>query len=197
VTNRHPSEYYSDLTEERLRLIAERLLDVRYETLQDMQSPYDDNYTRESAVYGRQRQMLIQIILSGEFEWLSLSHAGMDVTFKIGSVPCRFFTDDPSCPGKSGFFRRNFTDNLFEVEDQHPIIWRFVIEKAFSDESEDSMYLLGFNALHEKICEWMYRPSTPMLPPSAKETPPSIPIAPAQVGLKNASTNSAHGDKAA
>lgn len=195
MIDQHPSQYYSDLTEERLRVVAERLLDVRFETLQDLQSPFDDNYTRESTVYGRQRQMLIQTALNNELEWLSISHAGMDVTFKIGGVPCRFFTDDPSCPVKHGFFRRNPTDNLFEIEDQHPVLWRFVIEKAFSEEAEDSVYLLGFNAIDEKVCEWKYRPSTPLIPPSKTEIPPSVPIAPAQVSLKSKDHKLADGAK--
>ncbi len=99
-----PWTFHSELTERRLSMIASRLLDVRHATLREMNDEFDDNYTRETTVFGRQRNMLIDLALSEP--GFSISHAGMDVTITIGSVPFRFFTDDPDSPQKGGFFRR-------------------------------------------------------------------------------------------
>src|SRR4051812_11509016 len=110
MTTQRPSHFYPELTEERLRFVATKLLDIRFNTLREMNSAYDDNYTREAAVFGRQRNMLIDEALHGGHDWMSLRHAGMDVTFCVGTVPCRFFTDYPDSPQKEGFFRRNNVD---------------------------------------------------------------------------------------
>ena len=118
----HPIEFFPELSDDRLRVIAIKLLDIRYETFGEMKSPFDDNYTRETAVFGRSRNMLVEMSLRGQFEWLSLSHAGMDITFKIGRVPCRFFRDDPDSPEKAGLFRRNAVQNLFAIDDEHPVM---------------------------------------------------------------------------
>lgn len=90
MSSRHPSSFFPDLTDERLAKIAELLLDIRFNTLREMDSPYDDSYTREATVFGRSRNLLIEQCLSRRYSWLSLANPGMDVTFRIGSVPCRF-----------------------------------------------------------------------------------------------------------
>src|SRR4051812_43965650 len=88
---------------------------------------------------------------------MSLVHPGMDVTFQIGQVPIRFFTDDPEAPQKNGFYKRNQVDNLFSVDDQEPVVWRFVVEKALHDEDEDRCYFFGYNAYFEKVSSWECR----------------------------------------
>jgi len=177
-----PSHFYPELGERPLTQIAERLLEVRYETLREMVSPYDDNYTRETAVFGRQRNALIDLVMA--LPDMDLVHAGMDVTFKIGSVPCRFFTDDPQSPQKSGFFRRNRVDSLFAIDDQQPEVWRFIVEPAFSDEEEDRVFFAGYNAFFEKVSEWEYQPSRTRLVAVESDVPPAVDIGPAAVELK-------------
>ena len=185
-TNLHPSDYYPDLTEERLQAVANHLLDVRYNALAVLQSEYDNNYTRECTVFGRQREMLIRLALKRTYPWLELNHAGMDITFSIGRVPCRFFTDDPNHPQKHGFFRRNQVDQLFAPEDTQPVVWRFVIERSITEDDEDQIYLIGYNIFEEKICEWRHRPDSTVLHSVDSSTPPVVDLPDAEISVRRA-----------
>jgi hypothetical protein len=177
-----PWTFFPELSEANLRPVAEALLDVRYQTVKEMSGPLDCNFTRETAVFGRQRNLLIDMAMSRK--GMSLVHPGMDVTFKIGEVPVRFFTDDPESPQKHGFFKRNQVDNLFSVDDQEPVLWRFIVEKALSEEDDDRCYFIGYNAYLEKVSSWECRSKRGGLYSAGGEVPPVVPIAPAQVSLK-------------
>lgn len=183
-TTPHPSAYYPELTEGRLQAIANHLLDVRYNALADLQNEYDNNYTRECTVFGRQREMLIHMVSQQTYPWLELKHAGMDVTFSIGGVPCRFFTDDPNRPQKHGFFRRNQVDQLFAPQDHQPVLWRFVIERALTDDDEDQVYLMGYNAFEEKICEWRHQRITGGLHSLDTATPASVDLRDVEITVR-------------
>ena len=176
VNSIHPAVFYPELSDDRLCVIAVKLLDMRYSTFQEMNSPFDDNYTRETAVFGRSRNMLISMALGSQYDWISLKHAGMDITFNIGQVPCRFFRDDHNGPEKAGFFKRNAVDDLFATDDQHPVMWRFVVERALTEDDEDRVFFIGYNVYQEKISEWMYRASTPTLHAVDKEVPAAVEI---------------------
>jgi hypothetical protein len=89
---RHPALFYPELTDDRLTLVATALLDIRYLTIREMNSPHDDNYTRETAVFGRSKNMLISLAQGGQHDWLSLRHAGMDITTIVQKS--RVFTDE-------------------------------------------------------------------------------------------------------
>lgn len=193
----HPTTFYPELSDDRLRVIAVKLLDVRYSTFREMNSPFDDNYTRETAVFGRSRNMLIELALGSQYSWMSLKHAAMDVTFNIGQVPCRFFRDDPNSPEKAGFFKRNAVDDLFAIDEQHPVMWRFVVDKALTEDDEDRVFFIGYNVYQEKVCEWMYRGSTPTLHTVDQEIPVAAEIPPATVDVReersSENVNEAHG----
>lgn len=178
-----PSSFYAELSDDRLREVASSLLDLRFTTLKELSSQYDDNYTREVVVFGRSRNKLIEMAVSGAFPWMRLSNGGMDVTFDIGQVPCRFFRDDPDHPEKTGFFRRNAADMLFDEDETAPVLWRFVVEKAMTEEDEDLVYFVGYNVFQEKVSEWVYRPSTPMFHSVDRDVPAATIIPPANVGL--------------
>ena len=179
-----PSFFSNHLTDERLTLIAEKLLDIRYETIELLSTPLDDNYVKETASYGRQRNMLIQLCLSRQYDWLSLLSAAMDVTIRIGNIPCRFFTDDPLHPNKDGFFKKNPTDDLFAIDDQIPVTWRFVISKS-NDEFDSKVYFIGYNMLNDKLCEWVHSKQNRSLYSIEDLVPESVEIAPIQVGLRD------------
>lgn len=184
MTTLPPSHYSSDLTDDRLQVIAERLLDVRYDVADILSSQLDDNYTRETTTYGRQRNMIIQLALSNQFDWLGLRHTGMDITFSIGIIPCRFFTDDPLHPHKDGFFKRNATDDLFATDDQTPIAWRFIVAKAQLETEEEKVYFIGYNAFNEKICEWVYSGLTKQIHHRDEVAPASVVIPSALVEIR-------------
>jgi hypothetical protein len=189
MNSKHPAMFYPDLTDDKLLLIATELLDIRYLTIGEMNSPYDDNYTRETAVFGRSKNMLISLAQGGQHDWLSLRHAGMDVTINIGSVPCRFFRDDHDSPEKLGFFKRNAVDDLFATDDQHPVMWRFVVEKALTDDADDQVYFAGYNVYQEKVSEWIYSNATPQLHTVDKVVPAAVEILPAPVAIRDVVTS--------
>ncbi len=185
-----PSQFFPELEDSRLRVIAEALLDQRYATLRDLVSPYDDSYTRESTVFGRSRNLLIEMA-GGKYHWLTLKHAGMDVTVAIERVPCRFFRDDPDNPEKAGFYKRNAVDQLFDVDETKPVVWRFVIEQAMTEEDEDRVHFIGYNAFQEKVSQWMFRPSRPTMHAVDQDIPPSTILPPVQVDVRD---NTRHAD---
>jgi hypothetical protein len=107
----------------------------------------------------------------------------MDVTFNIGQVPCRFFTDDPRNPEKNGFFRRNTVDDLFAPDDRDPVMWRFVVERAYADDDEDRVYFIGFNVFQEPVAEWTFGARPSSLPAADDRVPPPAHIGPAEVDV--------------
>lgn len=184
MSKKHPISFFSELCDENLGSIAVRLLDIRYETLRGLNSRYDDNYVRESAVFGRSRNMLIEMAHDSKYPWMSLGHAGMDVTFYIGRVPCRFFRDDPDSPEKPGFFKRNAVDDLFGFDENIPVMWRFVIEKAMTDEDEDQVHFFGYNVFQEKISVWTYSGAAAVLHAVDQDVPKAADIPQADVDVR-------------
>lgn len=174
--HRVPWEFYPQLSHERLTVIAEELLQVLDRTYEQLSSPFDDNYTRGTCTFGRQRQMLIALCLSGKHNWLQLTHPGMDVTFNIEAIPVRFFADDPENPKKPGFFRRNVVDQLFEPELTTPTLHRFVVEKPEFEGEGARVHFIGTNALDEIVSKWTYGESRISVPQLEAQTPP-IPVA--------------------
>ncbi|MDR1063640.1 MAG: hypothetical protein LBL48_06875 [Azoarcus sp.] len=179
-----PWQAHADLTEERLSIIAKGLLNVRHDTYTELATPLDDNYSRACTTFGRQRQWLMQLAQSGRYSWLTLASPAMDLTVSIGSIPLRFFTDDHDSPRKQGYFRRNEVDQLFSVDDTQPVMFRFVIEAAATEEDEDRVFFLGYNAYQEVVVEWQYRPKTAVLHPIEADVPQAVVQSDAKVGLK-------------
>jgi len=158
-----PHEFNSALTEFRLRIVAEALLEVLYDTELELADPLDDGYTRGTTTFGRQRNAIIQLCNSGKYAWLKLTHAAMDVTFEIGGVPCRFFSDDPAKPSKPGFFRRNDCDQLFDVEVEAPLLFRFIVAKSQRPDEEADVFFVGYDVNQNETFRWQYSRSTPAL----------------------------------
>jgi hypothetical protein len=177
-THPYPWFFYPELSEERLTVIAEELLNVMDMTYSQLSSSLDDNYTRGTCTFGRQRQMLIALCLSGKYPWLQLTHPGMDVTFNIENIPVRFFADDPDNPKKPGFFRRNVVDQLFEPQLTTPTLHRFVVEKPEFEGEGARVHFIGTNALDEIVSKWSYGEGRVALLQGIGDTQPaSVPIA--------------------
>lgn len=159
-----PWSHTPQLQGARLRVIAELLLDTLYDTELELSGDLDDNYVRGTATFGRQRNAIIRVCQQSRYDWMKLTHAGMDVTFEIDGIPCRFFVDDPVNPKKPGFYRRNDADRLlFEVEAGKPELFRFVVVKPETVDEEADVHFLGYDANHELVFLWKYSQSTPAL----------------------------------
>jgi hypothetical protein len=178
-----PSDFYPELTDSRLRIIGTALLDVLYETELELDTPLDDGYTRGTATFGRQRNAIIQLCQSGKYEWLKLTNAGMDVTFEVGGIPCRFFADDPQNPKKPGFFRRNDCDKLFPTEVGRPELMRFIVAKPHTPDEEADVHFIGFDANLDEVFNWQHSRSTPVIASTDDALPREVDIPPARAKL--------------
>ncbi|EES5140918.1 TPA: hypothetical protein RUP02_000860 [Escherichia coli] len=168
-----PWQFHPQLTEDRLTIIAKELLQVLNDTYAQLSTPLDNNYTRSTCTFGRQWKLLIDLCLSGKYEWLHLTNAGLDITFTIDTIPVRFFTDDPANPKKDGFYRRNLADQLFSPEVDIPVLHRFVVEKPEFEGEGAKVHFIGYNALDEEVSRWTYNEEpTITLLHSTDDTPP-------------------------
>lgn len=180
----HPSTFQPDLTDERLSTIAARMLDVRYLTIRQMDTEYDDNYTRECPVYGRTRKMLILLARGKTLPWFNIKCMGMGVDIFIGNVTCKFFRDDLENPEKAGFFKRDDFLCLFDEDDNVPVLWRFVIERALTEEDEDQVYFVGYNKFNEMISKWHYETGAAPLYSVDHVIPPAANMGPAEIEIR-------------
>ena len=189
-----PWQAHEDLTEQRLSIIAEGLLNVRHDTYAELATKLDDNYIRGCATFGRQRQWLMQLAKSGQYDWLTLASPAMDLTVNIGSIPVRFFTDEHDNPKKPGYFKRNEVDQLFYTDDTKPVMFRFVVEPAATADDEDRVFFIGHNAYQEVIVEWQYRPTATVIVPIEPQAP--MPVVQSEVEVDIKALNKEQEDKA-
>lgn len=180
-----PWQVNKDLTEQRLSIIAEGLLNVRHDTYAELATKLDDNYIRGCATFGRQRQWLMQLAKSGQYGWLTLASPAMDLTVNIGSIPVRFFTDEHDSPKKPGYFKRNEVDQLFSTDDTKPVMFRFVVEPAATTDDEDRVFFIGHNVYQELLVEWQYRPRATVMLPVEPQTPMPVVQSDVEVGIKS------------
>jgi hypothetical protein len=153
---RLPIHYKPDLTHERLTIIAGVLLEEYNNTLDDLTSEYDGPYTWGCTAFGRQRKRIIDLVLSQKYPWLELSNSANDLVFKIGSVPCRFSTDNPNNPKKNATLVPNrYQQSLIdEAENDEPCRFCFILDKGYNDDQEPRVVFLGFDAADVIKCEW-------------------------------------------
>ncbi len=152
-----PIHYHSDLTHERLLIIAKLLLDEYDKTLDDLSSDTDDNYTRGCAFFGRQKNRIKQSALANIYPWLQIMNSANDLVFKIGSVPCRFSSDDPNSPKKKAVLTANHYQKSFfdEIEsDEMPCRFCFIINAEGFDDEEPKVVFIGYDAYDVAKCQW-------------------------------------------
>lgn len=161
-----PWVFSPQLKQAYLEVIAQELLDVFYDTQVQLSTVDDDNYTRGTCTFGRQKNRIIRLCMSGQHPWLKLTNPNMDVTFEIDGIPVRLFADDPENPKKPHFFRHNAVDWLFETEVGAPVLHRFVLEKPELADEEARIHFVGYDAQDEPVSLWTYRESV-MVPHKA------------------------------
>ncbi len=187
--NTSPTDFSPDLTDERLSIISRLLLNARYSALEHASTELDDRYTKGSLSFGRQRQAILQAATNKNKDlWLTLSYGGMDVLFKIGTIPVRFFTDDSYTPKKPRVSVPTIAESLqldiFEPNDTEILLWRFIIEASINDDGDDVVYFIGLNKSHEIICRWKFEDSVRVLHSIDNTTPPEKELTPATITPK-------------
>lgn len=168
-----PWEFSPELTEDRLVVIAEVLLKVQEDTYELLSSKFDDNYTRATATFGRQKNRIVSLCLAKKYDWLGIVNPNNDYTITIGGIPIRSFTDDPEDPKKPNFFRRNSMDQLFSSEKSIPTIWRFVVERPEFEGEGGRVHFAGYNELEEALSLWTYGDEKVRVLQSTDSTPPT------------------------
>ena len=167
MTTSHPNDYHSDLTEDRLNIIARKMLKMVYLTYDTNSTDYDGRWTLGSVIFGRIKKMLELMALESEYPWFGLAKSGMDITPTIGSVPFRFATDDPNAPKKAHILDQNPAELCqmgFAFSDEQDLKWRWYIEKGYSEFDTPKVTFVGLDCLsNDLVCEWAYSGDIPSI----------------------------------
>ncbi|EKO3370781.1 hypothetical protein ORG55_000128 [Vibrio fluvialis] len=158
-----PEFYAPDLTEDRLELLSEKLLDVLDEAHQFSESPNATAWFRGTANYGLPQGMLMRMHEDKSYPWLTLANQTMDYTIRVGKTLVQFVVDDPHSPRKQHRLKRNTVEQYqmsLELEDNDcdvPLIWRFYLNPISNGvDYSPSVTLLGFNSNSNIVCCWEY-----------------------------------------
>ncbi|MGA7778241.1 MAG: hypothetical protein WCA85_11090 [Paraburkholderia sp.] len=167
-----PEEFHPALSADRLSVVASILIAEHFSTATALQSEYDDGYTRGCTRFGRQRNRLKSVALSGEYDWLELRHGGNDLVFTIGGIPCRFAADDPSNPTKPAVLDATpFQQDFFgSVENGVPCKFCFVLDGGYAEADDPRVVFLGEDSSRVVKCKWV-SDSARVLHAVAAETP--------------------------
>lgn len=160
-----PSELSDELSPQRLGVIAQLMLDVLHKALIDTSTEHDCAYSRGALSWARIKNALMQLIASRRHPWLGLKHGGNDLVIGIGPHPVRFFLDDHLNPRKPRVL--NPTDGeMLQLElglpttgDQSVDLWRFIVERALTEDDEHRVYFVGYNRVREVVAQWQYTDS--------------------------------------
>ncbi len=201
----HPSFYHPDLIQERLVFVAHKIqeqVDLTYDT---NNHEHDGPQSQGSVIFCRVLSVLTQQSKHLEPNWLNPVKLGNGLVFKIGNIPCRFATDNPEAPKKNHILQQGpqelslceqqsfqfEEDDEWMIQGSHPIKWRWVIQKAYSDMEVASVHFLGLNQFDSIVCRWDYRGQVPSIymvdgsTPSPKaSSPATVKIPAATVRLK-------------
>lgn len=161
------------------------MVSEHFSTATALQSDFDDGYTRGCTRFGRQRNRLKSEALSGRYEWLQLRHAGLDLIFTIGGIPCRFAADDPANPTKPAVLdatpiQQDFFD---EVKDGVPCKFCFILDGGYSEADDPRVVFVGEDADKIVKCRWV-SDTTKALHPVATKAPSAKQMGKAPVGPK-------------
>lgn len=164
-----PLMYFPELKEHYLEALSREMLKVVEMTLSSHNTPYDDNYTVETSIFGRTRQLFLELSRNQKWQWLSVASKGMDYVPKLCGLPVRVFKDDPISPRKQKIFFKNDCEQhqlslLFENEETihaGQLTWRLFIQDPATvdfkgDELEDieddyRVVLVGYNLVTKEI----------------------------------------------
>lgn len=155
----HPNQFQSDLTESRLTEIGILLRDTFNEYSNRVKIHiHDDAYIIGTTCF-RMAYLKLRDFKQDYYEVVDTSNA---ITFKIGSIPCRFFSikDFSNPKSKPKIYLKSQGEQLsLDFVDGNdltkPNKWRFLIEKPISDEdNEYKVYFVGINPNDEIVSQW-------------------------------------------
>lgn len=139
-----PFTYCPSLKEEYLVELAQNMLKVVEDTTNALDSEYDDNYTLETCIFGRMRQLFLALDNDASKPWIEVASPTMDYVPKICNIPVRVFKDDPMQPRKKKMFFRNDCEQhqlslLLDDEeslDASKLSWRLFIQAPATNDTK-------------------------------------------------------------
>jgi hypothetical protein len=152
-----PHHFYPELSEYKLKVIADILLAELHSTYDDLQSEYDSNYTRGTTTFGRQHSRLLKTSMSGEYPWLSISNSSNALVGKIESIPFRYSNDDPSAPKKPAVVSINpyQMDFALSTDSDCPKKFCFIVDKGVNGDADPRVVFVGSDSnSNTPMCAW-------------------------------------------
>lgn len=166
----NPWELNPELTKERLSSIAQLIVNVRYEALEDHDpSKGDDQWSYGCKCYKRCLYALTQKALTGEWPWFHAETINtLKAELKIGDTIVKYYKDSP----EQAVVRRltqagNEVKQLsfmFEFETEPQLLWSFTIDTTAENEII-SIHCVGQTLLGDIMCIWEipFKPYIPTL----------------------------------
>lgn len=185
-----PSDIHPHLQWDRLKTIAQLLVEVRQNTVELFDpSAGDGAWSLGCRVYERSCNGLRA--LADEFPWFDVlsKPESLAFLFNVGDVPCRFYRGDSELPGSRMSRRR--ADELGQLQMAFPwphqhinFLWRFVVETD-EDSAALRVALTQVNMAGETERDWTVweRGEAGGLAPVVDLPPPVVDLPPPTVGI--------------
>ncbi|SDQ75617.1 hypothetical protein [Pseudoxanthomonas sp. CF125] len=157
-----PSDVAAEFAEGRLESLASVMLDRLDCALAVTNTEDDCSYSRGALSWARIRNALKRMANSGDHDWLSILHGGNDLVLGIGGRPVRFFLDDHLAPKRDRVLNPTEGETCqlhfnFGLEaDLVPHLWRFIVEKAVTDQEASRVFFVGYNSSGAVVAQWEY-----------------------------------------
>ena len=186
----HPYHFHSDLTEERLNTVSMYIFKIVNEALELHTHELDDNYTTNTTVFGWVKNLLLDLAKGDEHPWLKVVNPGYDYVLQFGSMPFRVTTEyDANHPKKQNILRQSSCEIRqraldFGENDKKLNKCRLYIEMPVCNESDPSIFLVGFDYTNNILFTWKYQQGVSAIyPVLANYRPASVLLNKAQVNI--------------
>lgn len=130
----YPWEYHSDLTAERLEVVAWLIADGRRTAVELFDEEAGDNgWTLGCRAFQFGRARILRAVESGEHQWLEVIDRTLQLIFKIGEVPVRIYKGEAEEPTdrtlRQSLSELRQLDLLFEEHHEgRDLAYRFAVE---------------------------------------------------------------------
>ncbi len=153
-----PWDYHPDLTAERLRIVAQFIVEGRHAAVERHDEEAGDNgWTLGCRAFQFARARILRAIKDNIYPWLSAIDRSLQLIFKIGEVPVRIYRGDADEP-TDRTLRQTYSELrqlglLFEEQDQgRDLAYRFAVETHI-DGTVASVHFVGLRG-ESAILNW-------------------------------------------